>query len=335
MQCKNIRHRWRICSSYCASWSITRSWRGFRALRMRRSSWARRCSRRRRNLPAECSRRSIAVGDREGVRWSDTQVATAAGWKQAYGQFVEGGWNALACPREFGGQNLPRALSALVEEMWNGANMAFTLCPMLTRGAIEAIDLKRIGAPEGDVSAENGLRRMDRHDESHRAAGGIGSRGGAHACAEPSGGGRYKLEGQKIFITYGEHDLTENIIHMVLARTPGRARGRQGHVAVRGAEVPGECRRLARRAQRRALPVGRAQARHSRESHLRARLRAARRRYRASSSGEENRGLEYMFIMMNAARFAVGLEGIGLVGAGVSDARSRSRTNASRAWSPA
>ena len=82
------------------------------------------------------------VGDREGVRWSDTQVATASGWKQAYGQFVDGGWSALACPREFGGQNLPRMLSALVEEMWNAANMAFTLCPMLTRGAIEAIDLR-------------------------------------------------------------------------------------------------------------------------------------------------------------------------------------------------
>ena len=81
-------------------------------------------------------------GDVEGVRWHDTQVSTAAGWKEAYGAFVEGGWSALACPREFGGQGLPRVLSALVEEMWNGANMSFTLCPMLTRGAIEAIDLR-------------------------------------------------------------------------------------------------------------------------------------------------------------------------------------------------
>ena len=84
-------------------------------------------------------------GDQDGVRWHDTEVSTAAGWKQAYGQFVSAGWSALSCSREFGGQNLPRALSALVEEMWNGANMAFTLCPMLTRGAIEAIELNGSG----------------------------------------------------------------------------------------------------------------------------------------------------------------------------------------------
>ena len=85
-------------------------------------------------------------GDLEGVRWHETQVITAGGWKEAYAQFVAGGWNALSCTAEFGGQNLPRSLSSLVEEMWNGANMAFTLCPMLTRGAIEAIELR--GSPK-------------------------------------------------------------------------------------------------------------------------------------------------------------------------------------------
>src|ERR1035438_2771997 len=81
-------------------------------------------------------------GDVQGARWQDGQVLTADGWKQAYDRFVTDGWAALSCPAEFGGQNLPRALSALVEEMWNGANMAFTLCPMLTRGAIEALELR-------------------------------------------------------------------------------------------------------------------------------------------------------------------------------------------------
>ena len=98
------------------------------------------------------------VGDREGVRWSDTQVATASGWKQAYGQFVEGGWSALACPREFGGQNLPRVLSALVEEMWNGANMAFTLVPDAHSRRDRGHRSQGIAAPEGDVSAEDGVR---------------------------------------------------------------------------------------------------------------------------------------------------------------------------------
>ena len=77
-------------------------------------------------------------GDLEGVRWQDGTVLTAAGWKQAYARFTADGWNALSCPVDFGGQNLPRVLSALIEEMWNGANVAFALCPMLTRGAIDS-----------------------------------------------------------------------------------------------------------------------------------------------------------------------------------------------------
>ena len=81
-------------------------------------------------------------GDVQGARWQDGQVFTAAGWKEAYTRFVADGWSALSCPAEFGGQNLPRALSALIEEMWNGANMAFALCPMLTRGAIEALEMR-------------------------------------------------------------------------------------------------------------------------------------------------------------------------------------------------
>src|SRR5258707_943910 len=81
-------------------------------------------------------------GDLEGVRWQDGQVLTAGGWKQAYERFAADGWNALSCPLEYGGQNLPRALSALIEEMWNGANVAFALCPMLTRGAIDALELR-------------------------------------------------------------------------------------------------------------------------------------------------------------------------------------------------
>ena len=81
-------------------------------------------------------------GDEEGARWQEGQVLTAGGWKQAYARFAADGWGALSCPAEFGGQNLPRVLSALIEEMWNGANVAFALCPMLTRGAIDAIELR-------------------------------------------------------------------------------------------------------------------------------------------------------------------------------------------------
>ena len=250
------------------------------------------------------------VGDREGVRWSDTQVATASGWKQAYGQFVEGGWSALACPREFGGQNLPRALSALVEEMWNGANMAFTLCPMLTRGAIEAIDLKGSQHLKATylpkmVSGEwTGTMNLTEPQAGSDLA-------AVRTLAEPSGGGRYKLKGQKIFITYGEHDLAENIIHMVLARTPGAPEGVKGmSLFVVPKFLVNADGSLGERNDVRCLSVEHKLGIHGSPTCVLAfgqQGGAA-----AELIGEENRGLEYMFIMMNAARFAVGLEGIGL-----------------------
>jgi len=250
------------------------------------------------------------VGDREGVRWSDTQVATASGWKQAYGQFVEGGWSALACPREFGGQNLPRALSALVEEMWNGANMAFTLCPMLTRGAIEAIDLKGSQHLKATylpkmVSGEwTGTMNLTEPQAGSDLA-------AVRTLAEPSSGGRYKLKGQKIFITYGEHDLAENIIHMVLARTPGAPEGVKGmSLFVVPKFLVNADGSLGERNDVRCLSVEHKLGIHGSPTCVLAfgqQGGAA-----AELIGEENRGLEYMFIMMNAARFAVGLEGIGL-----------------------
>jgi 3-(methylthio)propanoyl-CoA dehydrogenase len=250
------------------------------------------------------------VGDREGVRWSDTQVATASGWKQAYGQFVEGGWSALACPREFGGQNLPRALSALVEEMWNGANMAFTLCPMLTRGAIEAIDLKGSQHLKATylpkmVSGEwTGTMNLTEPQAGSDLA-------AVRTLAEPSGGGRYKLKGQKIFITYGEHDLAENIIHMVLARTPGAPEGVKGmSLFVVPKFLVNADGSLGERNDVRCLSVEHKLGIHGSPTCVLAFGQQGG--AEGELIGEENRGLEYMFIMMNAARFAVGLEGIGL-----------------------
>jgi alkylation response protein AidB-like acyl-CoA dehydrogenase len=250
------------------------------------------------------------AGDRQGVRWSDTEVATASGWKQAYGQFVEGGWAAIACPREFGGQNLPRTLSALVEEMWNGANMAFTLCPMLTRGAIEAIDLKgsrrmkEMYLPKMVSGEWTGTMNLTEPQAGSDLA-------AVRTLAEPIGGGRYKLKGQKIFITYGEHDLTENIIHLVLARTPGAPEGVKGMslFVVPKFLVNGDGS-LGERNDVRCLSVEHKLGIHGSPTCVLA--------YGQQGGavgeliGEENRGLEYMFVMMNAARFAVGLEGIGL-----------------------
>jgi alkylation response protein AidB-like acyl-CoA dehydrogenase len=249
-------------------------------------------------------------GDVAGVRWHDTEVSTAAGWKEAYDAFVEGGWSALACPREFGGQGLPRVLSALVEEMWNGANMSFTLCPMLTRGAIEAIDLrgselqKKTYLPKMVSGEWTGTMNLTEPQAGSDLA-------AVRTRAEPAGNGLYKISGQKIFITYGEHDLTDNIIHMVLARTPGAPEGVKGislflvpKFLVHADGSIGE------RNDVRCLSVEHKLGIHASPTCVLA--------YGQNGGaigeliGEENRGLEYMFIMMNAARFAVGLEGVGL-----------------------
>ena len=166
-------------------------------------------------------------GDLEGARWQEGGVLTAAGWKQAYTRFAADGWNALSCPEEFGGQNLPRVLSALIEEMWNGANVAFALCPMLTRGAIDAIELRGSKALcktylPNMVSGEwTGTMNLTEPQAGSDLS-------AVRTVAVPTGDGRYRLKGQKILITYGEHDLTGNIVHMVLGRMAGAPEGVKG-----------------------------------------------------------------------------------------------------------
>jgi len=167
------------------------------------------------------------VGDREGARWSDGEVRTASGWRQAYSQFVEGGWNSLAGDPEHGGQGLPRLVSALVDEMWNSANVSFSLCPMLTRGAIEALELrgtesqKRMFLPKMVSGEWTGTMNLTESQAGSDLA-------AVRTKALPQPDGSYRLHGQKIFITYGEHDLTDNIVHLVLARTPDAPEGVKG-----------------------------------------------------------------------------------------------------------
>src|SRR5271155_4867372 len=165
-------------------------------------------------------------GDLEGVRWQDGQVLTAGGWKQAYARFTADGWNALSCPAQYGGQNLPRAISALVEEMWNGANVAFALCPMLTRGAIDALELRGTAAQREMflpklVSGEwTGTMNL-----TEPQAGSDLSAVRTRAVPESD---HYRIFGQKIFITWGDHDMAENLVHLVLARLPDAPGGTRG-----------------------------------------------------------------------------------------------------------
>ncbi|MGP1679045.1 MAG: acyl-CoA dehydrogenase [Burkholderiales bacterium] len=248
-------------------------------------------------------------GDVEGAKWDNGRVTTPKGFVAAYKQFVEGGWNALQFPPEFGGQGLPKLVATPVMEMWKSANLSFSLCPLLTGGAIEALLLR--GA---DALKQTFLPKMIE-----------GTWTGTMNLTEPQAGSdlalvkskavaqgdHYRITGQKIFITYGEHDLAENIVHLVLARTPDAPPGVKGislfivpKFLVNADGSLGErndvhCASIEHKLGIHASPTA-VLIFGEKEGAL------------GYLVGQENRGLEYMFIMMNAARFAVGLEGVAI-----------------------
>jgi 3-(methylthio)propanoyl-CoA dehydrogenase len=249
-------------------------------------------------------------GDLEGARWQEGQVLTAGGWKQAYTRFAADGWSALSCPAQFGGQNLPRVLSALIEEMWNGANVAFALCPMLTRGAIDAIELRGSEALRDTylpkmVSGEwTGTMNLTEPQAGSDLS-------AVRTRAVPNGDGRYRITGQKIFITYGEHDLTANIVHMVLGRTSGAPEGTKGtSLFLVPKFLVNPDGSLGEHNDVHCVSIEHKLGIHGSPTCVLA--------YGQNGGalgeliGEENRGLEYMFIMMNAARYSVGIEGVGI-----------------------
>ncbi|PKO30625.1 MAG: acyl-CoA dehydrogenase [Betaproteobacteria bacterium HGW-Betaproteobacteria-7] len=249
------------------------------------------------------------AGDTNGAKWKDTVVTTTPGFKEAYRQFVDNGWNGLGCDPEFGGQGLPRLLSTAVSEMWKASNHAFSLCPMLTQGAIEALmiagtDEQKAAYLPNLVSGEwTGTMNLTEPSAGSDLA-------AVRSRAEPVGDGTYKIFGQKIFITYGEHDMTDNIVHLVLARTPNAPEGVKGislfvvpKFLLKADGTPGErndvyCVSIEHKLGIHGSPTA---------------VLAFGDNGGAVGTlvGEENRGLEYMFIMMNAARFNVGLEGLG------------------------
>ncbi|MEJ0036218.1 MAG: acyl-CoA dehydrogenase [Gammaproteobacteria bacterium] len=245
-------------------------------------------------------------GDREGAHWSADGVRAAKGFKAAYDRYVEGGWPALGANPEFGGQAVPNVLSCAVRELMASSNLAFKLCPMLTIGAVEALDL--CGSPE---QKQRYLPKMVTGEwtgtmvltEPH-----AGSDLGLIRTRAMPDGKRFRLFGQKIFITWGEHDLTPNIIHMVLARIEGAPAGTRGislfivpKVLVNDDGSPGE------RNEVRCVSIE-----HKMGIHASPTCTLAFGDDKGAVAyliGEANHGLEYMFIMMNAARLAVGLEG--------------------------
>jgi len=266
---------------------------------------------------AECARFNEGVvaplnreGDCNPSSWRDGEVTTTPGFKQAFRQFAEGGWQGLQHPAEFGGQGLPKTIGAACGEILNSANLSFALCPLLTDGAVEALltagsdAQKATYIPPMIEGRWTGTMNLTEPQAGSDLA-------AVRTRAEPQADGSYRIHGTKIFITYGEHDLAENIVHLVLARVTGAPEGVKGislFIVPKflvgadgslGARNDVHCVSIEHKLGIKASPTAVLQfGDHGGAV--------------GQLVGQENRGLEYMFIMMNAARYAVGVQGIAL-----------------------
>jgi len=250
------------------------------------------------------------TGDREGVRWADKAVTMPKGFKEAYAQFVDNGWNALSGNPEHGGQGLPKVVSAAVQEMWKSSNMAFSLCPLLTLGAVEALEIagneqqQAMYLPNMISGKWNGTMNITEPQAGSDLAA-IRSR------AVPQGDGTYRIFGNKIFITYGDHDMVENTIHLVLARTPDAPEGVKGiSLFVVPKFLVNADGSLGARNDVYCVSVEHKLGIHASPTCVMALGDSGG--AIGTMVGKENEGLKYMFVMMNAARFAVGLEGLAI-----------------------
>ena len=249
------------------------------------------------------------TGDEVGCECHDGHVTTAPGWKDAYRQFIESGWNGLAFEPEWGGQGLPWLVATAVQEMWHSANMSFGLCPLLTQGAIRALSLH--GSKELQDIYLNRLVSGEWAGTMNLTETQAGSDLSAVRTRAVENGDHYLLKGQKIFITYGEHDLTENIIHFVLARasdSPDGVKGISLFVVPKylvnqdgtcGKRNDVYCVSIEHKLGINASPT--AVLSFGENDGAVGYL-----------VGEKDRGLEYMFTMMNLARHAVGVEGLAI-----------------------
>ena len=249
-------------------------------------------------------------GDKNPSSWKDGVVTTTPGFKDAFRQYGEGGWQGLQHPTDFGGQGLPKTIGAACIEMANSANMSFALCPLLTDGAIEALltagsdELKATYLEKLVTGEWTGTMNLTEPQAGSDLA-------LVRTRAEPQPDGSYKVFGTKIFITYGEHDMAENIVHLVLARVVGAPEGVKGISlfvvpkfmvnadGTLGARNDAHCVSIEHKMGIKASPTAVLQFgdHGGAVGYL---------------VGQENRGLEYMFIMMNAARYAVGVQGIAI-----------------------
>jgi 3-(methylthio)propanoyl-CoA dehydrogenase len=247
-------------------------------------------------------------GDKNPSSFANGEVTTTPGFKGAFRQFSEGGWQGVLHPAEYEGQGLPKLIATPCIEMLNAANMSFALCPLLTDGAIEALltagseEQKQLYVPKLISGEWTGTMNLTEPQAGSDLA-------MVRTRAEPQGDGSYKVFGTKIFITYGEHDMAKNIVHLVLARTPDAPPGvkgislflvpkfKVGADGSLGERNDVQCVSIEHKLGIKASPTAVLQY-GDHDGAI------------GYLIGEENRGLEYMFIMMNAARFAVGMQGI-------------------------
>ena len=255
-------------------------------------------------------------GDKNPSSWKNGVVTAAPGFKEAFKQFIEGGWQGLQHPAHFGGQGLPKTIGAACIEMVNSANMSFALCPLLSDGAIEALltagsdELKAVYLEKLVSGQWTGTMNLTEPQAGSDLA-------MVRTRAEPQPDGTYRVFGTKIYITWGEHDMAENIVHLVLARVQGAPEGVKGislfvvpKFLVQADGSPGarndvHCVSIEHKVGIKASPTAVLQYGDGTVPGM------------APGAvgylvGQENRGLEYMFIMMNAARYAVGVQGVAI-----------------------
>lgn len=260
-----------------------------------------------------------AVGDKEGVKLVDGKVAVPTGQAEAYRQFAEAGWNSVAFDPDFGGQGMPWALTTALQEIWNAANMAFSLCPLLTQGAIEALQIHGNVAQKAKYLAPLIAGRWTGTMNLTEPQAGT-DLGALKTRAEPDGD-HHRIIGQKIFITYGDHEMAENIIHFVLARLPDAPKGSKGiSLFIVPKFLVNDDGSLGARNDLKAIALEHKLGIHASPTCVMA--------YGDNGGatgylvGEANHGLEYMFVMMNNARLAVGVQGLAIADRALQAARA-------------
>jgi len=256
------------------------------------------------------------TGDKHGAIVNDGVVTTAPGWKELYADWIAGGWNSLTGTPEYGGQGLPIMMSVAVSEMWNSGTLAFAIAPTLTMGAVEALE-KHASKELKDIYLEKLISGewMGTMNLTEPQAG--SDLGALRARAEPRDDGSYHIFGQKIFITYGEHDLTDNIVHLVLARLPDAPAGTKGiSLFLVPKFLVNEDGSLGRRNDLFCSGLEHKMGIHASPTCTMIYGDGFAKGEEAGAVGyligEENRGLACMFTMMNNARLLVGVQGVGV-----------------------